>query len=716
MTGSVTPSPSVSPSAERRGATTARPGDPHASARPPRFRTDIEGLRAVAVLLVVAYHAGFAPRQGFLGVDVFFVISGYLITGLLLRELATSGTISWSRFLGRRVRRLLPAAVLVLACTALASWFVVPGLRRHLVGTDIAAAALYVVNWVFAHRAVDYLASDALPSPVQHYWSLSVEEQFYVVWPLALIALAWVARRLRRRPGAPSLRAVGALLALVCVPSFAYAAWLAHSDPARSYFLTTTRAWELGIGAALAVWCASREPRHRGRAVAALGWLGLGLVLASAVWLPAGAAWPGPVTLVPTLGAAAVLYAGWTGTPSGPVRVLGRAPLVWVGTLSYSLYLWHWPVLTLAQWALGDLAPAQRAALALASVLPAWASHRFLESPVHHSRALARRTRLALVTGVALSATGALVALPLLAVASPFHTTPPDGGDALTTALGARVLDHAVSRDVLRAREDDPPWVTPDPQKAGEDRPRADVDHCQVPRTATAPVRCDFGAAGGRVTIALVGDSKAMQWLPALEDAAPSRGWRVVTYGKSSCAFADAPAALAGRPYPQCDAWNSAVVADLRADPPDLVVTSGFATSAWQAGRPSRSALVEGLARRWDQVRGMGSALLVVGDSPVSPNDLDVCAARHVHHLGACAFPRREAVAESALPDQLAAARLSGATVLDLTSRICPWTRCPVAIGNVTVHRPGDHLTATYVRTLAPHVARAVERALTTHP
>ena len=666
----------------------------------------------MAVLLVMAYHAGFAPRNGFLGVDVFFVISGYLITGLLLRELSTTGTISWARFLGGRVRRLLPAAVLVLAVTALVSWLVVPGLRRQHVGADIAAAALYVVNWVFAHRAVDYLASDALPSPVQHYWSLSVEEQFYVVWPLALIALAWGVRRFRRSRAAPSLRSVGALLALICVPSFGYAAWLGHSDPARSYFVTTTRAWELGIGAGLAVWCAAREPRHRGVVVAVVGWLGLALVLGSAVWLPSGAAWPGPVTLVPTLGAAAVLYAGWAGAPRGPVRVLGRAPLVWVGTLSYSLYLWHWPVVTLAQWALGDLGALQRAALVLASVLPAWASHRFLEEPVHHSRLLARRTRLALTTGATLSAAGALVALPLLAVTSPFRTTPPDGTDPVAAALGARALDHQVSRDLLRTRDDDPAWVTPDPQEAGHDRPRADVDRCQVDRTATQPVRCEFGAENGSVTIALVGDSKAMQWLPALEDAAPTRGWRIVTYGKSSCAFASGHAALAGRPYPQCDAWNARVMAALRADPPDLVVTSGFATTAWQGGAPSRTALVDGLAQRWREVRALGPALLVVGDSPVSPNDLDVCAARHVHHLDVCAFPRRQAVADSALPDQEEAARLSETEVLDLTPRICPYDRCPVAIGNVAVHRPGDHLTATYVRTLAPQVARAVEDAL----
>ncbi len=708
--------------------------------RPERFRPDIEGLRAVAVLLVLIYHAGLPLENGFLGVDVFFVISGFLITGILLRELMASGTISWGRFVGRRVRRLLPAAILVLVVTAAVSWFAVPGLRRREIGTDIAGAALYGVNWLFAHRAVDYLASDTRPSPVQHYWSLAVEEQFYVVWPLALILLALVLRRFGRRP---SLRSVGLLLAVLAVPSFAYAVWLSALDPARAYFVTTTRAWELGVGAALAVWCASREARpHPGPArtpwarhlPAVVGWLGLAAVLGAAWRLPADATTPGPWTLLPTVGAAAVLWAGGAaagaGTAAGagaaggaadgaraaaragagPVRVLGTRPMVWVGGLSYSLYLWHWPVVILAEWALQGLTPTQKLLLVLASVAPAWLSHRYLEQPVHHSRALAGNTRRVLVLGAALSTAGALAALPLTQAPSPFRTTPVAGVVPAVGELGAATLTTPPDPDPSAYAVEDWTWLTPDPQLAGRDRPAADVDRCQVDRLTSVPVRCEFGVRSGTTTVALVGDSKAMQWLPALERLAPGRGWRIVTYGKSACAFAAGHAQEAGRAYPSCDTWNRHVMDALRADPPDLLLTSGYAATAWDGAAATPDALVAGLEERWQQVRALGTRLAVVGDSPLSPDDLDVCTARHPTELTRCAFDREAAVAGSGLPAQQRAARSSGTTIIDLTPFICPVRQCPVAIGHVTIHRAGDHLTATYVRTLATHLGAAIDR------
>jgi peptidoglycan/LPS O-acetylase OafA/YrhL len=721
----------TSPGSSRTGFATPWPsgsGGSDLSSAPPRtpgFRRDVEGLRAVAVLLVLVYHAGLPLPSGFLGVDVFFVISGYLITGILVRELTQTGTIDWGRFVARRVRRLLPAAVLVLVVTAVVAWFVVPGLRRRDIGTDIAGAALYAVNWVLAHRAVDYLASDALPSPVQHFWSLAVEEQFYVVWPLALIALAWVLRRAGRRPTVPL---VGGLLAVLAVPSFGYAAWLGAADPARAYFVTTARAWELGVGAALALWCHAREARrevglaarHTGsvgrNAPAAVGWAGLAMVVLCALWLPRTAVTPGPWTLVPTLGTAAVLWAGWAGAQHGPVRLLGTAPMVWVGGLSYSLYLWHWPVVVLAGWALDGLTLPQKVAAVALGVLPAWAGHRFLEQPVHHSRALAARVRPALALGLGLSMAGALAALPLTVAPSPFRTAPVAAPRPPVDTLGAARLAEAASRGTAREALDQPDWVVPDPQRAGEDRPRADVDHCQVDRRATEPVRCEFGVPTGTTTVALVGDSKAMQWLPALEALAAQRQWRVVTYGKSSCSFASGRAELAGAAYPECDEWNDQVMARLAASPPDVVVTSGHATAAWDGARRAREALEDGLAQRWEEVAGLGSRLVVVGDSPISPDDLDVCTARHPRQLQLCDFDRASAVAGSGLPVQQAAAARVGVDVVDLTGWICPGTRCPVAIGHVAVHRPGDHLTATYVRTLAPALGRALDAHLGEQP
>jgi peptidoglycan/LPS O-acetylase OafA/YrhL len=690
------------------------PAPPRAAAPAPAraaFRPDIEGLRAVAILTVLAYHAGLPVRGGFVGVDIFFVISGFLITGLLVAELDRSGSVSWIRFVGRRIRRLLPAAVLVLVTISAWSWFVVPGLRRRDIGVDVAAAAMYVVNWVFARRETDYLASDVLPSPVQHFWSLAVEEQFYVIWPLLLIVLALVVRR-------PSRRVVTGALGALVASSFVWSVWFSHTSPRPAFFTTTTRVWELGIGALLAVALAGRSrPTTAARGSAALGWAALAVLVAVALWLPQDVDWPGAWALLPTLPTAALLWVGWQGPARGPVRVLGTAPMVWVGGLSYSIYLWHWPVIILGGWtaeAFGTTLPGWGVLLlALVSVVPAWLSWRFVESPIHHGPWLRDRPRALLAAGLALSCVGVLAALPLFVLRSPFTTTPPGGTLPPLSQLGAATLQPGQPFTPV----DDPGWLTPDPLVSGEDRPKADVDHCQVPAGATTPVACTFGDPQGSTTVALVGDSKAMQWLPALEEAAATRGWRVVTYGKSSCAFSDARAAQAGAAYPECDAWNAAVMDALRADPPDVVVTSGVAASAWTGSGTERQPLVDGYASRWTTLADAGVPVVVVGDSPVSPDDLDVCAARHPTELTRCSFDTASAVAPSGLAvqrDAVATASAAGADVrlLDLTPMICPGEQCPVVIGHVAVHRAGDHVTATYAATLAPQVAAAVEDAL----
>jgi peptidoglycan/LPS O-acetylase OafA/YrhL len=673
------------------------------------FRPDIEGLRAVAVLLVVTYHAGLPVHAGFVGVDVFFVISGFLITGLLVAELERRGSISWLRFVGRRIRRLLPAAVLVLVVVSLVSFVVVPGLRRREIGYDVMAAATYVVNWVLARREVDYLASDALPSPVQHYWSLAVEEQFYVVWPLLLILLALVVRR-------PGRRAVGAALGALVLASFGWSVWASHATPAPAFFTTTTRLWELGIGALLAVWLAGRHrPARPARGSAVLGWAGLLGVLAVGVLLPTDVDWPGAWALLPTVSTALVIWSGWQGAPSGPVRLLGTRPMVWIGGLSYSIYLWHWPAIVLGQWTVNWLTASTTpawlvVALAAGSLLPAWLSWRYVESPIHHGSWLRDRPRALLAAGLALSAVGVLAALPLLPLRSPFATAPPDGRVPALATLGAATV--VPGRPA--AGTDDPGWMTPDPLVPGEDRPDADVDHCQVPVPAGTPVKCTFGDPAGRTTVALVGDSKAMQWLPALQERARVDGWRIVTYGKSSCAFADSPALLAGRPYPECDAWDDAVARALRADPPDVVVTSGVARYAWTPQGARRAPLVAGYASRWSGLARAGIPVLVIGDSPISPDDLDICAARHPHHLDACTFDAATAVRGSGLPTQkkAVAAAGDGVRLLDLTPWLCPGGRCPVVVGHVTVNRAGDHVTATYAATLAPQVGQALDALL----
>ena len=305
-----------------------------------RFRADIEGLRAVSILAVVFYHAqipGFSG--GFVGVDVFFVISGFLICNLLAQEIIETGRIDLVRFWARRARRLLPNASLTLVITLIVSSFIMPGYARALFGREVASAALYLSNYQFAAKAVDYFHFDDPLSPVMHFWSLNVEEQFYIVWPLTLLGASLV---LRQNPRATSL----ILLVTICLVSFTASAVLIRENQPLVFFHTETRCWELALGGLVA----SGSSRSVGlRSCSAIGWLGLLVILASVASFNDAMTYPGPWALVPALATAAVLAAHETGRNTfSPASVLSALPFRWIGRRSYSWYLWHWPIIVFA--------------------------------------------------------------------------------------------------------------------------------------------------------------------------------------------------------------------------------------------------------------------------------------------------------------------------------------------------------------------------------
>ena len=604
-----------------------------------------------------------------------------------------------------------------------------PGRRGREIGGDIVGSALYVVNWVLAGRSVDYLSQDAPPSPVQHFWSLAIEEQFYVVWPLALIVLVLVLRRRGSRLLAegqgrgPGLQAVGIVLAALAVPSLAYSVWHTITVPAHAYFATTTRLWELGIGASLAVWAAHRHMRPVPYA-APLAWAGMAAIVAPALWLPVGAGWPGAWALVPTVGTALVILAGWDGPAAnpgsaadrgpgaggvGPDRLLSLAPMVWVGGLSYSLYLWHWPFAVFADelWPGGSAGPGRSWPVPCP---PGWgtgswsgpcttapASRGAPEVPGAGPRAVHHRRRRGHPPGHR----------PPL-----FRTTPAAGQLPPLEQLGAGVLGDTPSADPAAYSVDDWGWLTPDPERAGEDRPAADVDRCQVDERTSTPVRCEFGVADGSVTIALVGDSKALQWLPALErwpgEGLEDRHLRQVLLRVLRGHDRAVPAALRLlRPLERgCGQGSVGRPARPRRD-----------LHPGRCGPPGRTgvreALADYLARRWQGLQRAGVPVAVIGDNPGSPADLDSCMARNPRQLTRCAFDRQVAIDNTGIDAQRAAAlRAQGVQLIDLTPWICPVEQCPAAIGNVVIHRAGDHITATYAKTLGPQIARQLDAVM----
>jgi peptidoglycan/LPS O-acetylase OafA/YrhL len=682
-----------------------------------RFRDDIQGLRAVAVGLVLLYHAGLPLLPGgYVGVDVFFVISGFLITTLLVSELARTGRVSLLRFYARRARRLLPAAAVVLAATAVLVRLFVPRIRWEEIGGDIASAALYVVNWRLAERSVDYLAEDSAPSPVQHFWSLAVEEQFYLLWPV-LILLAVAAAKAMRTRVRPVLW-VG--LAAVAVPSFLWGLALTAHSPERAFFVTTTRLWELALGALLALgagWCA-RLPRRWGRAI---GWGGLAAIVASAATVTAGTPWPGRAALLPTLGAAAVIVAGFATGHAGPGRLLSTRPFRWVGDLSYSLYLWHWPLLVVATAAWGPLSATRGLLVVLFSFGPAWLTHRLVENPLRFSPAVTRSPPLALSLGANATFVSVAAGLTLLlAVASSFPTSGSPGASGASGmdgrhAPGAAVLAENPRDDPAGAPPERVDFLTPDPLRATADVPDVYGDGCHQDQNGAEPLSCTYGNPDADTTVVVAGDSKIAQWLPALQRLAEHNDWRLVTYTKSACSFASAMVRDGdGAPYTSCAEWHDRVLHHLTTvETPDYVLTAqGAAAAMAPDGSDSAVAMVDGLARTWGRLVEAGAEVIVVADNPHPGMTVYQCVDENPRHLSACTYPKdRREIKGGYVAQRRALERVGGVAMVDLYDAICPVDPCAPVVGNVLIYRQGSHITATYIETLTPRLATALSRA-----
>jgi hypothetical protein len=566
------------------------------------------------------------------------------------------------------------------------------------------SAALYVVNWRLAGQSVNYLAEDTAPSPVQHFWSLAVEEQYYLVWPLLLILVTLWARRRGRSMGA-SL-SIG--LALVAIPSLLWSVYQTSYQPASAFFITTTRMWELAIGGGVAI-AATRLARMPRPTALLLGWVGLAAVAVAGVIFSTSTPWPGYVAALPTLGAAAVIAAGFAAGGAGPVMLLGTRPFQWVGALSYSLYLWHWPLLVAATAHWGDLSVKRGLAVALLSVVPAWATYRLIENPLRHSRAISRSPRLALSLGANFSLLGVVAGLGLI-LALPSAIGPEDGG---RFALGATILSTDPRNDPAGAPVDKVSSITPDPLRATEDVPDIYDDGCQQSQASSKPVSCVYGRQDAPTTVALVGDSKAAQWLPALQILAQAKDWRIVTYSKSACAFSTASTSIDGRPYESCAEWNSKVLDRLTgSDRPDFVITSQVRPKALDGENTSVDAMVAGLRAAWGRLTAAGVDVFVLKDTPQTGMQVYACVAENTDRLTKCTYDRDKGIAASAAPTQAIAARgMDGVHVIDMTDAICPTARCAPVIGNVLVYRQGSHLTATYVQSLAPRLGEELASA-----
>ncbi len=695
---------------------------------------EIEGLRAVAVASVLLYHAGFGFSGGYVGVDVFFVVSGFLITSLLRREHESTHRISLRNFYARRARRLLPTATLVLLVTlVLADWLLDP-VRAHQTATDTLWAGGFLANFHFAAVGADYLQATRPPSLLQHWWSLAVEEQFYVVWP-GLLALTWrLGRNLTRAGVAVCLVVTGASLTL--------GVHLTRTNPVWGYFASWSRAWELALGALCAFAFAAR---HRLPWRSLLGWLGLAAIGYSIFRFDAATPFPGIAALVPVLGTVAVILS--IGASGAPGQLLSLAPLQWIGGRSYGIYLWHWPLLMILHDRIDAPSVLQRAGVLVGAVALAALSFWLLENPLRHHPLLTRSARRSLIMGavtIALVLGGAVIVgratddvhfstgyvAPTAASTSASTSTTTATSTTAETAstvpppswqqqLDAKIAQELQPLIAASATNDLlPENITPPVSKQAGDDFGIWTDGCLVSFSGTSPSGCQRGDVGAPLAITIFGDSHVTQWFTGLEAAATEQHWRLDVVAKKICSAATMSVMRdKATTYPACDKWRANSIAAIAASDTQLVIINQwrkhyFRNVGGQLRSISDATWAAALEHTITTLTAAGKKVLLLSDTPIAGRQVDRCLASRPRHISGCnlSVTRNVDTRENELDRDLAAR--TGALFYDTSDWFCSADVCPAVIGNMAVYLDTNHINNTYSLFLAPYLTLLVKASL----
>lgn len=686
----------------------------------PQFRGDIQGLRGVAVLLVLLFHASIPGfKGGFVGVDIFFVLSGYLITGNLLREIKHTGRIKFREFYARRIRRLLPASLFVLLITLIAAVFCFPPLLLPGLAVDISSAGFYGSNIDFAIRATDYFAASTIPSPVLHFWSLGVEEQFYLFWPL-IMALATIRRR-------NQVLKVFIVALVVFSSSLTFANWLLPRNQPWAFFSFPTRAWELILGALLASMAQWVVKLPRAMAAFA-GLAGIGLVLISGLTQDDPQSFPGFPALTPTLGALLIILAGSTKNLTLPSKILALRPLQLMGKISYSLYLWHWPVLVIPQVVADkDVSITERALLALLSIVLALLTEKFIEAPFRKGFIISLQPlRNIVIAGVVASL------LAVISFGADYAATADLRGKlGVEDAVAARnLIDSLVIKSTpvntvpVRPATVDFPVPTdlqPNLLNAKNDRPISYGDRCHTQMNLKASTKpCIYGDTTSSIEVVLFGDSHGLAWFPAMNQVAKENHWKLLSLTMSACSPADIPAfnPSTGTLMQNCPIWRSVSVHRIIAEHPYMVLvasTGGFATQANGVivqGADRNAVFAAGMDRTITQLKSSGAKVLMMSDTPALAQDPLVCLSAHPNSTLACATPVAKAISSNWITVESQIASSNSIALIRPQMWVCPTDPCPVVIGNILTYFDTGHMTATFSAALAGKLKSAIADAL----
>ena len=697
------------------------------------IRKDIQALRALAVMAVFIYHM--RPTYltgGFVGVDIFFVLSGFLISSHLIHELQQNGRISFGKFWARRARRLLPASLTVLLVTAIGVWILAPTALQERFYRDISAATLYVANWVFALDSVDYLAADNSPSVVQHFWSLGVEEQLYLAWPL-ILALAWL---VGSRFSKASL-SLAVTLGLIASVSLYYSASLVFDNNPIAYFSTFSRAWQFAAGALLALWFAFRANKEQATnsvrlVVAWAGWLALAAFM---FFFEASSGFPGLNAIVPVV---ATLMIIWANDPTGalsPKPILDLKPIQFLGDASYSIYLWHWPLLIFVGFNYSTIPARVLPAIFLATLVLAWLSLKFVENPFRKGRLVQalppRRTFLAVAAGMAVlvasSQSASAVIIQQIAnereaslaleqeLAESLEAAPLESSE--TDQEPAKVWDQITCMGpafMVEAECSDFVWDTVVPAVAVREETAHDVEPlyrigsekgCLAWGDDYSMIECVFGVEGG-TRIALIGDSHAYHWLPAFAQMAKQNNIELHFVARAGCPANELPRQANGDHVRGCFSWQSEMQQWITDSPKfDKVIISNFSGSRFEGAGDygaRHDAAIEGYKQAWQPIIDTGTELIVMHDTPFIGEDAWKCVVNYADDMSRCDVTLKEV--QSNYDNSSAAAEELGLTTLDFTNYFCTEDMCPMAIGGIRVYRDSNHMSGTFNLLMTPYL------------
>jgi peptidoglycan/LPS O-acetylase OafA/YrhL len=609
--------------------------------------TQIQGLRALAALLVTLFHAKWV-NGGFIGVDIFYVISGFLITGLLLREIERTGTINFKVFYARRFKRLLPTSFFVLALTAIFSWMLVPPTMRSSLGRDVIAASLYVSNYLFAWWQADYQNLDATPSPVIHYWSLAVEEQFYLVWPLLILVFFMAATKLKLK------KVLTLLVAGVTALSLVFSIYQTETSPIWAFYSLPTRAWELGLGALLVLLPPVRTKKL-------VGLLGFIFIIVSAFIFGETTAFPGLNAVLPVMGTV-MLIATINTWPPFLNHVANSRLFQWLGEISYPLYLWHWPLLVLpSTYFARPLEVYERILAIIATIVLADLTHRFIEEPFRKTKTIP--TLVFKRSGV-ITLVSVLIGTVIIFSSS--------------DKIDVSGINGAVSLAQIKAR------------------PLVYDDGCHANYAQTNSDKCEYADKKSQKTMVLYGDSHAAQWFPALVEIASRSGYKLISLTKSACPAVDTVRLdQGGFKMSRCKQWRINSIKRIQEIDPDVLIMSSFQYFAQPPRFTDREKWWnDGQRKLLTEVKNVSPHLIYLTDTPHPLRDIPACLANY--SISKCNTTQRS--------ENLS---ISGFNIINPNPWLCSRV-CPAVKDGVVAYRDASHISVDIAIALIPRLTQAL--------